>query len=106
MANTAKKKIKWLRYVILAFLCLTLYSVLTGPSGILNVNALNRQQKQQQQAMDSLQFRKEELVAESTRLKNDTSYIEIIARKELGMIKHNEKVFRYLPAKSKIDSTK
>jgi cell division protein FtsB len=46
--------------------------------------------------IDSLHVRNAELEAEKKRLLTDTAYIERLARKELGMAKPGEKVYRFV----------
>ena len=49
--------------------------------------------------LDSLAQRKQDLLIEKGRLEKDSAYIERLARKELGMAKPDEKVFRFVSPK-------
>jgi len=49
--------------------------------------------------LDSLTQRKRELQVEKARLERDSAYIERVARKDLGMARPDEKVFRFVPPK-------
>lgn len=91
-----KKKIKWIRYVLLGVVGLGLYHILSGPSGAVNLLRLHRENLRQQRELDSLEARRQELETEKRRLQNDSAYIEKVARKELGMARPGEKVFRYM----------
>ena len=96
MAPSEKKKLKWIRYVLLAVVGLGLYHILSGPSGAINILRLHRENLRQRQELDSLQTRKQELETEKLRLQGDSAYLEKVARKELGMAKPGEKVYRYM----------
>jgi cell division protein FtsL len=58
-----------------------------------HMKQLSIQIKKSQATIDSLQN-------EIKRLKNDTSYIEKIAREKLGMAKKNEKVYKFVEENS------
>jgi cell division protein FtsB len=96
MAPGEKKKLKWIRYVLLVVVGLGLYHILNGPSGALNILRLHRENLDQRRELDSLEARRRELETERLRLQGDSAYLEKVARKELGMAKHGEKVFRYM----------
>lgn len=94
----SKSRVKWFRYVLLALFGLVIYHIVSGPSGALNLLALRKANAREVRALDSLVQRKQDLEVEKIRLQKDSSYIEQVARKELGMAKPGEKVFRYMPA--------
>ena len=104
MAPAEKKKLKWIRYVLLAVIGLGLYHILSGPSGAVNILRLHRENADARRELDSLEARKRDLEIEKLRLQGDSAYLEKVARKELGMAKPGEKVFRYMaPADKKKD---
>jgi len=92
-----KKRMKWLRYVLLGIAVFGLYHILSGPSGILNLVALRESNAALAAELDSLESRKQQLVVDKLRLEKDSAYLERIARKELGMARPGEKVFRFVP---------
>ena len=99
MAKTAagkKEKVKWLRYVLLGLGGLGIYHILTGPSGAVNLMHLKQANADKRRELDSLVARKHALEVEKVRLEKDSAYLERVARKELGMAKPNEKVFRFM----------
>ena len=96
MAKTGIKRVKWIRYVLLGLGGLGLYHILTGPSGGVNLLKLKREKAGMAAELDSLTRRKQELLAEKARLERDSAYIERVARKELGMARPDEKVFRFV----------
>jgi cell division protein FtsB len=91
-----KRKVKWVRYALLTILGLGIYHILSGPSGALNLVKLRRLNAGQARELDSLTIRRAELEIEKGRLQKDSAYIEKVARKELGMAKKGEKVFRFM----------
>jgi cell division protein FtsL len=97
--NTGKRRVKWLRYVLMGVAGLGLYHVLTGPSGTINLLRLKREKAKMEAELDSLTRRKRDLQVERSRLERDSAYIERVARKELGMARPDEKVFRFVPPK-------
>jgi cell division protein FtsB len=97
--NTGKRRMKWLRYVLMGVAGLGLYHVLTGPSGTINLLRLKREKAKMEADLDSLTRRKRDLQVEKSRLERDSAYIERVARKELGMARPDEKVFRFVPPK-------
>jgi len=106
MANSpsAKKNVKWLRYVLLGLGGLAAYHVLTGPSGALNLVKLREANDDTRKELDSLQARKRDLTLEKVRLERDSAYLERVARKELGMARPGEKVFRFMAPETRKDA--
>ena len=100
-ATAGIKRVKWVRYALLAVLGLGLYHILSGPSGALNVIKLRQERAHMQAQLDSLTRRKQALETEKQRLEKDSAYIERVARKELGMAKPDEKVFRLVTPKDR-----
>lgn len=97
--DTGKKHVKWIRYVLLGVVGAGVYHILTGPSGALNLLRLKREKAKMEAELDSLARRKQELAVEKSRLERDSAYIERVARKELGMARPDEKVFRFVAPK-------
>lgn len=91
-----KRKVKWLRYVLLVVVGFGFYHILSGPSGGINLFRLRAANTEQARELDSLNQRRSTLQVEKVRLEKDSAYIERVARKELGMAKQGEKVFRYM----------
>ncbi len=98
--QTGKRRVKWLRYVLLGVAGLGVYHLLTGPSGTVNLLRLKREKARTEAELDSLTRRKQELSIEKARLERDSAYIERVARKELGMSRPEEKVFRFVTPKN------
>jgi cell division protein FtsB len=98
------KRRPWIRWALIVLAVLIGFQVLRGPRGILKIRELRAQRDSLQAQIDSLQVRKAELETERRRLLTDTTYIERLVRKELGMAKPGEKVYRFVePAGKKPD---
>jgi cell division protein FtsB len=93
---STRKRVKWLRYVLLAVAGFGVYHILSGPSGAVNLFRLRNENAKLGGELDSLALRKQALEIEKQRLEKDSAFIEGVARKELGMAKPNEKVYRFV----------
>lgn len=94
--NGSIKRMKWIRYVLLGMAGFGLYHILSGPSGALNIVKLRKSNARISEELDSLALRKQALAQEKRRLEKDSAYLERVARKDLGMARPEEKVFRYV----------
>ncbi len=87
---------KWIFSAVAVVMFLFAYHLVTGPSGLLNQARLKRELREQQRGIDSLVTLKGELEAEKQRLLTDSSYLEKLARQELGMSKPKEKIYKFV----------
>ena len=69
--SSGKRRVKWLRYVLLGVGGLGLYHVLTGPSGTINLLRLKREKAKMEADLDSLTRRKRDLQVEKSRLEEE-----------------------------------
>lgn len=96
----AKKKRGLLRSLVMAFVAasvvIALYSGLLGSHNLFRLSELKKQKGALLLEIDSLEARRAELLAEKKRLLTDTAYLEKLARKELGMARPGEKVYRFI----------
>jgi cell division protein FtsB len=90
------KRRPWIRWALIAIALFVLYQVLAGPRGLLKLAELRSQRSGIAQQVDSLEARKAELLREKQRLMTDTLYLEKLARKELGMARPGERVYRFV----------
>lgn len=91
-----KKRRPWIRWAFLAVSAFIAYQMLAGPSGFFKLAELRREQRDQHRRIDSLAARKQELQLEKQRLLTDSTYLEKLTRKDLGMAKPGEKVYRFM----------
>ncbi len=85
----------WAFLIVLALLSLALF----GERGILRALQYQRQMDALTQKLEELQKTNESLRKEIDALNSNRKYIEGIARKELGMVKEGEVVYRFSPKK-------
>lgn len=87
-------KRRWLLWALFAVTLFYGAHVLTGPAGVFKLSELREQRDQVRAEIDSLEARRQALLEERRRLHEDTAYIEALARRELGMARPGEKVYR------------
>jgi cell division protein FtsB len=88
--------------LVVASMIWLLFAPGTGVYSLLKVR--NKTSRLEQETQELIQTN-EDLQAEIERLKNDTAYLEQIAREKYGMLKKNERVFDFSRSK-KADAEK
>jgi cell division protein FtsL len=85
------------RILILILICLLILGSLTffGEKGILNLLHLRKEVVRIKEKNLRLEEENQKLKEEVKRLQSDKRYIEEIARKELGMVKEGEIIYRF-----------
>ncbi len=87
---------KWILSAVAVVVLLFAYHLITGPSGLFNQAKLKRQLQENQHNIDSLTALTQQMQAEKQRLLTDSSYLEKLARQELGMSKPKEKIYKFV----------
>lgn len=82
--------------VCLAFI---LFFTVFGERGILRIYEIKQEKQRIDGTVDLLRTENDKLRSEIALLRNDRSYLERIARKELGLVKPNEVIYQFHPAK-------
>ena len=103
-SSTPRKRRPWIRWGLIALVLFVLYQVMAGPRGLLKLADLRSQRNAVLAQADSLQGRKQELLREKQRLLTDTTYLEKLARKELGMARPGERVYRFITPSAASDA--
>ena len=84
--------------ILLSFAILTLFSmlffVIFGENGLADLNLLKQERSLLLEKNQALEQKNIALYREIHRLKNDLKYIESVARRELGMIRKDEVIFK------------
>ncbi len=82
------------------------YGLVRSGGSVLTIWRLSRDRHEEIRLLREEEARKRTLEQEITRLESDSSYIEDIARREYGMIKDGEEVYRLpsAPTESKRDA--
>ena len=88
-----RKKPGWY-FIVTLIVVIGCYGFIKSGKGVLKLWRLSRLMRAEQKALKENLERKETLEKERSRLLNDSTYIEEIARKKYGLIKKGEKVFQ------------
>ena len=65
-----------------------------GPHGLLDLSKMQKEKEESGVLIEELKEKNRELIAEIRRLKGDPQYLESVARKELGLVRENEVIYR------------
>jgi len=90
----ARKK-KWYFIPLLVFVVITALLTIFGNRGLIRVYKLSKERDSINVYNGKLKAENDALGEEIQRLKADNKYIEMIARKEMGMIGKNEVVYQF-----------
>lgn len=94
-AEDAEMKLKVVvGFVVLVILAFTVF----GDRGLVQLLSYKRQREALKEEARRLEEENRALAEEIERLKNDDSYLEQLAREELGMVKPGELVFQFTEA--------
>ena len=96
------------RILILIFISLVILGSLTffGEKGIFNLFRLRKEVARIKEKNLQLEEENQKLKEEVKRLQSDKRYIEEIARKELGMVKEGEIIYRFDPSSKRKENPK
>ncbi len=83
------------RWIVVAVLGVLLYFSLTGDEGLINLYNSHRKTEKMKHEIQELNASIDSLRNTIEMLKNDTAYIERIAREKLGMARKDEKVYKF-----------
>ena len=95
--NLASFKKNYLTYIlILSFVAVLLFAWLSfGRHGLADLYKMQKEKERYLFIIRDLKEKNRLLAAEIRRLRGDPKYLESVARKELGMIKENEIIYRF-----------
>jgi cell division protein FtsB len=93
--KTFKKNYALYFLVFSCFAVLLFVWLVFGPHGLLDLSEMQEQKEESVVLIEELRGRNKELTAEIRRLKGDPRYLESVARKELGLVRENEVVYRF-----------
>ena len=100
MKQTQKKHkriiIPIISVIVIVIVCALLYFSLTSESSVFKLYLSGRKNKAMEQEIQELNETIDSLKETIEKLKNDTAYIERIAREKLGMAKKGEKVYKFV----------
>lgn len=87
------------RFGIFAIICIVIFILiisLSGKQGLISLYKNHTEYLQQSKKLIRSHKLIDSLKTDISRLRNDTDYIEKIAREKLGMSKKNEKVYKFI----------
>lgn len=79
-----------------------LFFTVFGERGLLRIHQLNREIREVRKHLDELKAENEKLKREIEALKTDRRYLESIARKDFGLVRRNEIIYKF-PAAEKAE---
>ncbi|MDR2577949.1 MAG: septum formation initiator family protein [Chitinispirillales bacterium] len=88
------KKIIFIAASVIAVTAIVLMTV--GDRGFLDMYRLHREEKSRIREVAAARAEIDSLKAEIERLRNDTAYIERVARERLGMARKGEMIFKFV----------
>lgn len=104
MAVTKKGFLKFSFFVLL-FLGLIIFWLGFGQRGFIHLYRMEKERQAHLQRIQELEQENRRLLKEIKRLQSDKEHIESTARMELGVIKKNETLYRFIPEKDQTKST-
>ena len=78
------------------FILFILFFTVFGERGLLRIYHLNKDRQELQRRADTLKLENESLRREIEALKTDRRYLESIARKDFGLVRPNEIIYRFV----------
>ncbi|MBI3599701.1 MAG: septum formation initiator family protein [Nitrospinae bacterium] len=97
--ETNNKRLKIILFASLSFFIFLVLTAVFREDGIIKANRLNKKLELLKSDIGNLKRENEKLNREVYALKNDPSYIEKIAREDLGLVKPGEVVFEFVDKK-------
>jgi len=99
MAAAEGKKMKFRktgRWIALVIAAALLYSLFSGKANIVRMYGSFLDIKKKEAALAARHREIDSLTTQNAKLKNDTAYMEKIAREKLGMARKDEKVYKFI----------
>jgi cell division protein FtsB len=90
-----KKDVLKISFITILFLGLIITWLAFGERGLIHLYRMDKERQAYLKKIQKLENDNRKLMEQIKRLQNDKEYIESIARKELGLIKDNEIIFRF-----------
>ena len=94
------KKTKFLKLALLVlFLCFIIGWLSFGERGFIHLHKMDKEREAYLKRISDLEQEKQSLLEEIKRLRTDKAHIESLARRELGLIKDDEILYRFMREK-------
>lgn len=82
-------------------LTVILFFTIFGERGLLHIHHLNREHAELEKEMAALRRENERLKSEIEALRSNREYLESIARREFGLVRQNEVIYRFMTSARK-----
>ena len=92
---------RWVYIPLIAILVMLFFTIF-GERGLLHIHHLKQEQEEITKRLAGLQRENELLKREIEALRNDRQYLESLARREFGLVKPNEVVYRFMTSLSAV----
>jgi cell division protein FtsB len=89
------------RWILFAAVLAFLYFLFAGDDGVVALFGSHREVRRMEREIETLNDTIDSLRTEIVRLREDTLYIERIAREKLGMARTDEKVYKFIDTDGK-----
>lgn len=90
---------RWVYIPLIAILAMLFFTIF-GERGLLHIHHLKQEQEEMTKRFAALQQENEQLKREIEALRNDRQYLETLARRDFGLVKPNEVVYRFMTSLS------
>jgi len=90
-----KKDLLKFAFIAILFLGLIVTWLAFGESGFIHLFQMEKERQVYVEKIHRLESANQELLGQINRLRHDKEYIESIARRELGLVKDNEIIYRF-----------
>jgi cell division protein FtsB len=97
--SAAKKPWHLILWPLLVLISVLL--IMWSPNGLLHLRKLHLEYQEHTARNISLEIENQQLYQEISRLHNDPTAIERLARQELGLVKEGELIFQFVPPANK-----
>ncbi len=91
--------------LLVLFLCFIIGWLSFGERGFIHLYKMDKEREAYLKRIDDLEQEKQSLLEEINRLRTDNDHIESLARRELGLIKDDEILYRFVREKETQSST-
>jgi len=86
---------KYIIFFLIIFILFIGYFAIFGKNGLIQARKLKKEKEKISQTINNIKKENSKLIYEIDKLRSNDKYIEEIARKELGLVKKDELIYRF-----------
>ncbi|MBW1972693.1 MAG: septum formation initiator family protein [Deltaproteobacteria bacterium] len=86
---------KYIIFFLIVFILFIGYFAIFGKNGLIQARKLKKEKEKISQTINNIKKENSKLIDEIDKLRSNDKYIEEIARKELGLVKKDEFIYRF-----------